>query len=87
MDFTIEMNLKSFKVLLGVNGVGPKAALSLLSALTVNELRLAVVSEDVKSITRANGIGTKGASRIILELKDKLRIEDMLDAAYNEKQK
>lgn len=77
--------LEIFKVLLGVNGVGPKAALSLLSALTVNELRLAVVSEDVKSITRANGIGTKGASRIILELKDKLRIEDMLDAAYNEK--
>lgn len=74
--------LEVFKVLLGVNGVGPKAALSLLSALTVNELRLAVVSEDVKSITRANGIGAKGASRIILELKDKLRMEDMIDAAY-----
>lgn len=76
--------LEVFKVLLGVNGVGPKAALSLLSALTVNELRLAVVSEDVKSITRANGIGAKGASRIILELKDKLRMEDMIDAAYED---
>ena len=60
--------LEVFKVLLSVNGVGPKAAMSILSALTVNELRLAVVSEDVKAITRANGIGTKGASRIILEL-------------------
>ena len=76
--------LEVFKVLLGVNGVGPKAALSLLSALTVNELRLAVVSEDVKSITRANGIGAKGASRIILELKDKLRMEDLIDAAYED---
>ena len=76
--------LEVFKVLLDVNGVGPKAALSLLSALTVNELRLAVVSEDVKSITRANGIGAKGASRIILELKDKLRMEDMIDAAYED---
>ncbi len=76
--------LEVFKVLLGVNGVGPKAALSLLSALTVYELRLAVVSEDVKSITRANGIGAKGASRIILELKDKLRMEDMIDAAYED---
>ncbi len=76
--------LEVFKVLLSVNGVGPKAAMSILSALTVNELRLAVVSEDVKSITRANGIGTKGASRIILELKDKLRLEDMIDAAYED---
>lgn len=79
---TEEMDV--FKILLGVSGVGPKVALSLLSALTVNELRLAVISDDVKSISKANGIGTKGASRIILELKDKLKMEDMLDAAYEE---
>ena len=73
-----------FIVLLGVSGVGPKVAMSLLSTLTVNELRLAVISEDVKAISKANGIGAKGASRIILELKDKLSMEDMLDAAYND---
>lgn len=63
--------LNVFKILLGVSGVGPKVAMSLLSTLTVNELRLAVISEDVKAISKANGIGAKGASRIILELKDK----------------
>ena len=73
-----------FKILLGVSGVGPKVAMSLLSTLTVNELRLAVISEDVKVISKANGIGAKGASRIILELKDKLSMEDMIDAAYND---
>ena len=76
--------LNVFKILLGVSGVGPKVAMSLLSTLTVNELRLAVISEDVKAISKANGIGAKGASRIILELKDKLSMEDMLDAAYND---
>lgn len=74
--------LDIFKVLIGVSGVGPKVALSVLSALTVSELRLAVISGDVKSISRANGVGAKGASRIILELKDKLSMEDMIDAAY-----
>ena len=76
--------LNVFKILLGVSGVGPKVAISLLSTLTVNELRLAVISEDVKAISKANGIGAKGASRIILELKDKLSMEDMIDAAYND---
>ena len=76
--------LNVFKILLGVSGVGPKVAMSLLSTLTVNELRLAVISEDVKAISKANGIGAKGASRIILELKDKLSMEDMIDAAYND---
>lgn len=73
-----------FEILIGISGVGPKAAMSILSALSVHELKLAVVSEDVKVLTRANGIGAKGASRIILELKDKLKMEDMIDAAYNE---
>lgn len=76
--------LEIFKILIGVSGVGPKVALSILSSLTVKELRLAVISEDAKSIARANGVGAKGASRIILELKDKLSMEDMLDAAYDD---
>lgn len=73
-----------FKVLLSISGVGPKAAMAVLSALTINELHLAVMSGDVKAITKANGIGTKGAQRIILELKDKLKFEDMIDAAYEQ---
>jgi Holliday junction DNA helicase RuvA len=80
--FYSKEELDIFKILISVSGVGPKVALSVLSALTVDELRMAVVSEDVKAITRANGIGNKGASRIILELKDKLKMEDILDSAY-----
>lgn len=76
--------LEIFEILIGISGVGPKAAMSILTALSVNELKLAVISEDVKAITKANGIGAKGASRIILELKDKLRMEDMMDAAYED---
>lgn len=81
--FYSQEELDIFRILTGVSGVGPKVAMSILSSLTVNELKLAVISEDVKSISRANGVGAKGASRIILELKDKLSIEDMLDAAYD----
>ena len=81
--FYSEDELEIFRVLISVSGVGPKVAMSLLSTLTVKELRLAVISEDVKSISKANGIGTKVASRIILELKDKLKMEDMIDSAYD----
>ncbi len=69
--------LDTFKLLLGVNGIGPKAALSILSVLSVRDLSLAVMSGDTKAITRANGIGAKGAGRVIMELKDKLRFEDL----------
>lgn len=84
--FSSMEELEVFRILLGISGVGPKAAISVLTALTVQELYLAVVSEDVKTITKANGIGAKGAQRMILELKDKLKTEDMLDAAYEESQ-
>lgn len=70
--------LEIFKLLITVNGVGPKAANAILTALTEDEFRMAVLSGDVKMITRANGIGAKGAQRIIMELKDKLKLEDML---------
>lgn len=72
--------LDTFKLLLGVNGIGPKAALSILSVLSVRDLSLAVMSGDAKAITRANGIGAKGAGRVIMELKDKLRFEDLFPA-------
>ncbi len=65
-----ERNL--FLMLIGVNGVGPKMALALLSTLSASELRLAIIMEDEKTISRAPGVGKKIAQRIALELKDKL---------------
>ena len=60
-----------FRQLLGVNGIGPKAALGILSAMRPDDLRMAIVSGDAKAISRAPGVGTKTAQRIILDLKDK----------------
>ena len=70
--FASETELSSFKMLLTVSGVGPKAALSILSLLTPEKFALAVCTEDKKTIAKANGVGPKTAARIILELKDKL---------------
>lgn len=70
--FATQSELHSFKLLLGVSGVGPKAALSILSANTPANLAMAVVMGDEKALTAAPGIGKKIAQRIILELKDKL---------------
>ena len=64
--------LELFKILITVNGIGPKGALSLLSALDADMLRVAIVSQDVKLISKAPGIGKRTAERLILELKDKL---------------
>lgn len=72
--FATESEKKSFLQLLTVSGIGPKAALSVLSWLTPEKLALAVCSGDAKIIAKANGIGPKTAARIILELKDKLEI-------------
>lgn len=67
-----------FRQLLGVNGIGPKGALGILSVLRPDDLRLAIVSEDVKALAKAPGIGTKTAQRMILDLKDKISMEDVL---------
>ena len=79
--FANEAELSSFKMLLGVSGVGPKAAISILSLLTPEKFALAVCTEDRKTIAKANGIGPKTAARVILELKDKLIKETDLGAA------
>ena len=76
--FADQSELRSFKLLIGVSGVGPRAALSILSAVTPQQLALAVVTEDEKALTAANGIGKKIAQRVILELKDKLAREESL---------
>ena len=73
--FATETELASFKLLISVSGVGPKAAMSILSLLTPEKFALAVCTEDKKTIAKANGIGPKTAARIILELKDKLMKE------------
>ena len=70
--FSDENELDCFKLLIGVSGVGPKAALAILSELSPDKLALCIASGDAKSITRAQGVGAKLAQRVVLELKDKL---------------
>ncbi len=70
--FIDEEELRTFRILTSISGVGPKAAMSILSSLTPAKLALAVSTEDKRAIASANGIGPKTAARIILELKDKL---------------
>lgn len=77
--FLTRDDLNTFKLLLGVNGIGPKAALGILSGLTADELRFAVLADDVKTISRAPGIGKKTAQKLILELKDKFNIQEALE--------
>lgn len=70
--FSTVTELDAFKMLITVSGVGPKAAISVLSELTPDRLALAIASSDTKAIIKANGIGKKTAERIVLELKDKM---------------
>lgn len=70
---------KRFLDLLSINGVGPSTALMILSSLDAKELQAAIVQEDVKTIQSVKGIGGKTAQRIILELKDKMKKEGLLD--------
>ncbi|MBP3338833.1 MAG: Holliday junction branch migration protein RuvA [Lachnospiraceae bacterium] len=70
--------LNVFKLLITVNGIGPKGALSILSCMTADDLRFAVAADDAKTIAKSPGIGAKTASKLILELKDKLKLEDAI---------
>lgn len=71
--FSSLAELNAFKILIGVSGVGPKAGLAILSVLSPEQLTMAIASNDIKTITRANGVGNKLAQRVILELKDKIK--------------
>lgn len=73
--FLSKADLEMFKKVITVNGIGPKGGLSLLSHMDADSLRFAILSEDVKTISQAPGIGKKTAERIILDLKDKLPID------------
>ena len=81
--FLSREDLEIYRMLIGVSGIGPKAALAVLSTLTADNLRFAVLSEDVQAIAKTPGIGKKTAQKLILELKDKLKLEDALENTAN----
>lgn len=76
--FSTQEELGMFELLLGVSGVGPKAAISVASSMSPSKFGLAVITDDYKSLTKAQGVGNKMAQRIILELKDKIKKMDLV---------
>lgn len=77
--FLTKDDLEMFKLLITVNGIGPKGALGILSAISADEIRFAVLAEDTKAIAKAPGIGNKTAGKLILELKDKFKLENAFE--------
>lgn len=75
--FLTSDQLEMFRLLITVNGIGPKGALGILTVMDVDALRLAILSEDVKAIAKSPGVGAKTAGKLILELKDKCHLEDV----------
>jgi len=78
--FLTSEDVSFFKMLIGVSGVGPKFALGLLSTFNVSDLRFAILSMDAKTISKSPGIGLKSAQKIILELKDKVSMDDVINS-------
>ena len=74
--FMTRQDLRTFKLLITVNGIGPKGALGIMSYMTTEDLMLAVLADDAKAIAKAPGIGAKTAGKLVLELKDKFKLED-----------
>ena len=85
--FLSKDELEVFKLLLNVNGIGPKGALGILSAISTDDLRFAVLSDDLNLIKSCPGVGAKTAQKLIIELKDKLRLEDAFEMAVNNNNK
>ena len=85
--FLSKDELEVFKLLLNVNGIGPKGTLGILSAISTDDLRFAVLSDDVNLIKSCPGVGAKTAQKLIIELKDKLRLEDAFEMAVNNNNK
>lgn len=83
--FLTKDELELFKKLIAVSGVGPKGGLAIISACPGDFLQMAIISGDAKAISKAQGIGAKTAQRIIIELKDKIDIEDMISVKGTEK--
>ncbi len=82
--FNTRNELKLFKMLITVSGIGPKSALGILSQISVENLISAILSEDSATIAKTPGVGAKSAGKIVLELKDKLTFEDMLKVGNTE---
>lgn len=82
--FLSRQDLAVFKLLITVSGVGPKSGLAILSAVGTDELRVAIATEDVKRISSAQGVGKKTAERLIVELKDKISVEEVVES-FSEK--
>lgn len=78
--FLEEEALQIFKLLITVNGIGPKGAIGILSGISLEDLRFAVLAEDSKTISKIPGIGPKTAAKLVLELKDKFKLEDAIEA-------
>ena len=85
--FLTKDDLELFKLLISVSGIGPKGGLAILSTLEADDLRFAILSGDAKAISKAPGVGGKTAQRVILELKDKLSLEDAFEAKTEHVQK
>ena len=81
--FLSQEDREMFTMLLSVSGIGPKGALGILSALTPDDLRMAIVTGDSKAISRAPGVGNKTAQRVVLELKDKLDASEVFSSALD----
>lgn len=77
--FLTKEDVRIFKMLIGVSGIGPKGALAILSVLSTDDLRFAILGDDAKAIAKAPGVGAKTAQRVIIELKDKLSLEDAFE--------
>jgi len=77
--FLTKDDLEMFKLLITVNGIGPKGALGILSFISADDIRFAVLADDAKTISKAPGIGNKTASKLILELKDKFKLESAFE--------
>lgn len=77
--FLTRDDLAFFRLLIGVNGIGPKAALGILSVFGADELRFAILADDEKTISKAPGVGAKTARKLILELKDKISLEEAFE--------
>lgn len=80
--FTTRDALEVFKLLITVSGIGPKGALGILSAMSTDDLRFAVLAGDTKAISKCPGIGAKTAGKLILELKDKFKLEDAFEEKW-----
>lgn len=77
--FLHQEDLEVFKLLITVNGIGPKGALGILTVISPDDLRFAILADDAKAIAKAPGIGVKTAAKMILELKDKMKLEDAFE--------